>query len=144
MSVIEVDWKPDRRKLRQFALTWLVGFSVVGLMVAWKVGVFSGSGWLLAPVILWGLAVGVGLPGLAAPGAVRPVYLAWMALAFPIGWLLSHIILAVIYYGVFTPVACVFRLMRRDLLARRFDREAESYWVRRKARDTVDRHFRQF
>ena len=144
MSVVEVDWRPDARKLRQFALIWLAGFGAVGLIVTWKVGALNGSGRWVAPGVLWVLASSVALIGLAAPRAVLPIYLAWMALALPIGWVMSHVILAAIYFGIFSSVALVFRLIKRDALSRRFDPTVDSYWVKRTAKSEVERYFRQF
>ena len=144
MGVVEIDWKPDASKLRQFALTWLVGFGVIGLIVAWRVGALTGSGRWVAPVVLWCLGASVGLLGLAAPAAVRPIYMFWMALALPIGWVVSHVILAVVYFGVFTPVALVFRLIGRDALQRRFDPAAPSYWVARDASASSENYLNQF
>ena len=36
-----------------------------------------------------------------------------MIVAFPIGWAVSHIMLAALFYGLFTPVALVFRTIGR-------------------------------
>jgi hypothetical protein len=67
-----------------------------------------------------------------------------MAVGFPIGWTMSHLLLAVTYFGVLTPVALFFRLVGRDALCRRFDRAASSYWTARPLPPDVDRYFKQF
>ena len=82
--------------------------------------------------------------GVAFPAAIKPVYLLWMGASFPIGWTVSHILLGVTYFGLFTLVAVIFRLIGRDALARRFDRGAATYWVRRSAPADVARYFKQF
>ena len=56
--------------------------------------------------------------GLIWPRLLRPIYVAWMVLAFPIGWTISQLILAVMFYGLFTPIGLVFRLIGRDPLLR--------------------------
>lgn len=144
MSVIDIDWKPNHRKLRQFAVVWLAGFTVFGAIAAWKVGAVSGSGNWTLPIVLWSLAAAVGVVGLALPGLVRPVYLAWMGLAFPIGWLLSHFFLGVLFYGIFTPVGILFRAIRRDPLNLRTDPARETYWIDRGASPSARRYFKQF
>ena len=40
-------------------------------------------------MVLWGLAVVIGGVGLVAPAAIKPVFVAWTVLAFPIGWTVS-------------------------------------------------------
>ena len=47
----------------------------------------------------------LGLVGVLRPLWVRGLYRVSMAATFPIGWVVSHLILAAIYYGVFTTVA---------------------------------------
>ena len=41
-----------------------------------------------------------------------------MVLAFPIGWTVSQVILLLMFYGLFTPIGLVFRLIGRDPLQR--------------------------
>jgi hypothetical protein len=53
-------------------------------------------------------------------------------------------VLAMVYYGIFTPIGLGLRLMGRDPLRRRFDPQARSYWVDRRAPADVKRYFRQF
>jgi hypothetical protein len=75
------------------------------------------------------LAVTVGPLGLLWPQTVRWVYVAWMVLAFPIGWTISTVILALMFFLVFTPVALVFRLKGRDALGLKPKPDAATYWV---------------
>ena len=82
-----------------------------------------------SPWLLGSLAVVVGLLGLAVPRAIRPIYVGWMVAAFPIGWVVSHLILALIFYGLFTPLAALFRLMGRDALHRKPRPGVDSYFV---------------
>ena len=56
-----------------------------------------------------------------------------MVIAWPIGMVVATVLLAVIYYGLFTPVALIFRLTGRDKLERKLLPEATSYW---KVRET--------
>ncbi len=144
MGLIAIDWKPSRSKLREFAVIWLVAFSLIAALLAWKMGCFSGAGSWRIPVFLWALAVLVGITGIILPGAVRPVYIAWMGIAFPIGWLLSHVLLALIYYGLFTLIAAVFRLLGRDSLKRKFDQAAATYWEKHEPAASTKRYLQKF
>src|SRR5204863_7614358 len=64
--------------------------------------------------------------------------------AKPAEWLVSQVVTAVVYYGVFTPVGLLFRLIGRDVLRRQFDRDAETYWKPVDAPPDARRYFRQF
>ena len=81
--------------------------------------------WLLA------LAAAFVLAGLFASPVLRPLYVAWMLFAFVLGWINTRILLGVFFYVVMTPVGVVLRLTGKDLLDRRLDRSAKSYWIRR-------------
>ena len=70
----------------------------------------------------------IGIIGLYAPRLVRSIFVGWMILAFPIGWVISHLTLGILYYLLFTPVAIAFRIAKRDRLVLRRQPEAQSYW----------------
>jgi hypothetical protein len=139
MSVVRINRHPTGRELGQFGLVWL-GFLTLFGGVAW----FRFDSPTVATV-LWLLAVVVPVTGWLIPALMRLVYLAMSYLAWPIGFVVSHVVLAVVYYLVVTPIGLVMRLLRYDPLRRRFDRSAESYWIERKAAERGPaRYFRQF
>jgi hypothetical protein len=67
-----------------------------------------------------------------------------MVAAFPIGWTVSLVLLALVYYVVFTAFGLVFRVLGRDPLGRSFNRAAPTYWVPRRQPESAERYFRQF
>ena len=137
MQWSDVTAPPPPKMLRQFAGLWLVVF--VGL-AAWRA--WHGQ----IDVWTWGLGAAgsiVGLLGLVQPMAVRWIFTGWMIAAFPIGWTVSRVVLAAMYYLVFTPVGLVFRLMGRDPLHLR-QRRDPSYWAAKPAPGDGDSYFRQF
>ena len=144
MGVIEIDWRPDDRKLRLFALVFMLGVGLVGFVAAWRTGLFAGSGRYVAPAVLWAVAGAVGICGLIRPGMVRYVYVVWMAAAWPFGWFGSHLALGIVYYLLFTPFALFFRVTGRDALCRKFDSMTKTYWVRRAPTPSAKCYFRQF
>jgi len=128
---------PPARLLRQFAGLWLAFF--LGL-ATWQ-GLVRGRSTLALCAVL---AASVGGLGLARPRALRPLFVGWMMLAFPIGLLVSHVALAVMFYGLVTPLALVFRLAGRDPLALKWSRDARSYWQPKPEPTDVRRYFKQF
>ena len=147
MAIVEVNWRPDRRQLRAFGAA---GAVVLGAFAAWVFfcrTFFGASLGASAARITAGavMAAGVLLAILAAaaPRALRPVYLALTAIGLPIGFVMSYVILGVVYFGLFTPIGLIFRVIGRDALCRKFDRGAETYWTERRATDDVRRYFRQ-
>ena len=136
MQWSDVVKEPSRKILRQFA-GLLILFSVVLTAIRWEQGRLG-----LIASVLGALGVVVGAIGLLVPSAVRYVYTAWMVAAFPIGWVVSRVTLAAIFYLVFTPVAWAFRLIRRDALSLR-RREVSSYWTSKGGAARVEEYFRQ-
>ena len=76
--------------------------------------------------------------------AFATVLVTWV-LAFPIGWLISHVILAVLFYGILTPVGFMFRLIGRDPLSRRRAAVAPAtYWTAKRKPASTREYFNQF
>lgn len=142
MALVKVNWKPDDGQLRTFGLVGAALFFVWGFHLLWKqligepIAVPLVWVWL---AIFWWTYVSVWHSRL-----LLPFYWIVTAVTLPIGIVVSFVILAVLYFCVFTPIALVFRLIGRDSLHRRFDPEARSYWTPRRPAGDVRRYFRQF
>lgn len=137
MALLEVNWRPSARQLRWFALALAV---IVGGLATIRA---ERAHSLLAMVVAV-TAVVVGLVGVWRPSFVRPVYLAWMTAAYPIGWVVSHTLLVGIYLVIVTPIGLVMRALRHDPMQRMFDRSTASYWVRREEVPNHSRYLQQF
>jgi hypothetical protein len=128
---------PSRRVLRQFAAAWLVFFLFLSANEFWRRGNTSAA-LALAVVSL------AGVIGLIKPGTLRLLFVVASAIAFPIGWLISQIMLAVIFYGVVTPVGFVQRVRGRDVLQLKSKPEKSTFWVTRGSQPPLERYFKQF
>jgi hypothetical protein len=137
MQWSDIQFRPSARTLRQFAGLWLAFF---GGLAAWQI--FFRHEERLAEIFAL-LALAVGLPGLAWPRLIRPVYVGWMVLAFPIGWTVSQVMLALLYYGLFTPIGLLFRLVGRDPLHLRRPATA-TYWSAKAIPEDPRCYFKQF
>ena len=56
-----------------------------------------------------------------------------MTAVFPIGWVISHVLMAVVYYLVLTPIAIAVRCTRGSLPPFKMNRDAPTYWQPRRA-----------
>ena len=101
-------------------------------------------------VLMWGrwltltVAVAFAAVSIFQSHFMRPVYLSALVATFPLGLVLGPVIMGVIFFGIFTPIALVFRLMGRDTMCRKFDPMAKSYWIPHKPITSAERYFRQF
>lgn len=137
--MISINWKPSSRELRWFSGLLMLFFAI--LAGFWRLK----SGQTTGPLILVSVSSAVGVLGLVIPNAVRWVYVGWMIAAWPIGWIVSHVLLAAIFFGIIMPIGLLLRALGRDPLSRKFDRSASSYWIARPPEATDSRrYFRQF
>ena len=134
----DIPFDPPRNTLRQFAVLWLIFF---GGMALWQGLARSHVGQAL---IFGLLAVTIGPLGWIRPDWMRWVYVGWMVLAFPIGWTVSQVMLVVMFFGLFTPIGLIFRLIGRDPLHRARSPERNSYWSPKPAPADLRRYFKQF
>lgn len=136
MKLIRINTKPAARDLRMFAGLWLL-FVGAGAFVAWR-GDASNVAAILA------VAAGVvGIAGLIAPRSVRAVYLGSVYAAFPIGFVVSWLILGAVYFLVITPIGLCMKFARRDPLERRLERGPGSCWKPRGPVRSPSDYFRQ-
>ena len=109
--MIAIQWNPSTKQLRQFAGIWFPAFcGLVGWSIGHKTGHWSEVeiGWVLAGL----LSVG----GLVLPALIRPIFVGLILLTFPIGWVVSHLLLGLIFYGVVTPIGLILRMSGHDPL----------------------------
>lgn len=137
MALIELKTNPTARDLKWFGLILLAFFGVVGGIVWLR------SGSLAIPRIIWGAGVVLAAIYYAIPPARKPMFVGWSYLTYPIGFVVSHVLLAVLFFGVFTTVGLVMRLFGYDPMRKTFDRSATTYWVRHEESADVSRYFRQ-
>jgi hypothetical protein len=100
--------------------------------------VFFGSLWALAlwrqkTVVPWffGLFSSLGIACTLFPRQLNPIYVAWLKLAHFSGRITTALILALAYYAVITPSACLKRLLGGAPLPIKPDEKVSSYWVAR-------------
>jgi hypothetical protein len=109
--VISIQWNPERKQLRQFAGIWFPAFcALVGWSIARKTSHWHDveMGWIVASAI--------SIAGLIFPPIIRPVFVGLILLTYPIGWVVSHLLLGAIFYGVVTPIGISLRLTGHDAL----------------------------
>lgn len=138
MALLEINRNPSRRDLAWFGAVLLLLFAVIGGVV----GRTLTSD--VARNALWGTGLVLALVYYAVPALRRPMFVGWMYAAYPIGFVVSHLLLALVYFGVVTPIGLLMRAVGHDPMTRRFDRSAPTYWIAREQVADVRRYFRQF
>lgn len=139
MSFIKINWNPTDKDLRNFGriaitaslLVAILLYAIKGLALKWC-------------AIIIGVGFFIFLCSILSKNFTRWIYLGLTLITFPIGMVVSFVLLAVFYYLLITPVGLIFRLTGRDILQRKFDASAESYWHPRRPAGNIKRYFNQF
>lgn len=137
MEFAEITTPPPRKTLRQFAWLFLLVFGTMAGYRAYRGDVGT------ATVALGSVAIVVGVIGTISPSSIRYLYTSWMIAAFPIGWTLSQIVIALLFFAVFTPFAVVFKVMNRDALRLRKNPDG-TYWIRTQSMAQVESYYSQY
>ncbi len=139
----EVNWNPDRAAVRKFAVSLIIGFPCLALLL-WALKWLTGGH--PNPHVLWALFSGTlsGIVFWLLPDLAKPFYLAWYFLACSVGIVVSNVILAGFYYVAITPVGLLLRACGRQLLRKRFDKNVPSYWVDAPKQTDSTRYYRQY
>jgi hypothetical protein len=108
---------------RSFGVVFAVVFA---LIAGWPLLSGEGPRW-------WALAVAAvfALVAMVKPALLAGLNRQWMKLGILLGRIVSPIALGLLFYCVITPIGVALRLAGKDPLRLKFDRGAESYWIRR-------------
>jgi carbamoyltransferase len=124
------------RLLRQFAVLWMLFCGAFALLE------YSRQR-LITTAIIAALALVLGPLGLVRPQGIRHFYVILTKITYPVGWVFSHLLLAGLYYGVFTPLGLALRLAGHDVLLHRKRPEQDSFWLSKPTPEDVESYFRQ-
>ena len=137
MALLEINKEPTSRELKWFGALFGPFFLLFGGIAYWK-------GFIEFAYVLWALAVIVPVIFFAIRATRKSIYMGWMYLVYPIGWMISHLVLAITYFFVLMPIGLIIRLTGRDPMTRRFEPDVQSYWVEHRPDKEPSRYFRQF
>jgi hypothetical protein len=145
--MIEINLNPDDKTLRQFGWIALVGFGFVAA-IAWFEKLIFAFGLGDARQAVAGafacLALYSVFFSLVWPKANLPIYVALTIVSYPIGFVLSYVIMGSLFFLLISPAGIIFRLMGRDSMERKWDPAAESYWSDCAAPRPKEGYFKQF
>jgi len=114
---------PDRQELRKFGFVFATGLVLIfGLFFPWVLEKPS-------PYWPWIVAAVFAGSALILPQTLKPVFLLWMKIGHVLGWINTRIILGVVFFIIFAPVALLMHLFGKDPMHRRLDETASTYRI---------------
>jgi len=129
--MIKLNLKPEPRILQQFAFFAVLGLPLIAFAVLKICGVWSWTQSWTHPAMLASAGVGIAQLALFLAGIKSPtrwLFIVLMVVALPIGFVVSQVLMAGIFYLLFTPIGLFFRLTGRDAMGRKADPAKTSYW----------------
>lgn len=111
----------SNQDLRKFGL--LTGFifsALFGVLLPW---LFTHP----TPYWPWILGSTLAVWALLHPRSLSPVYNLWMKIGHVLGWINTRIILAIMFYLLFLPIAIIMKIFGKDPLHKKLDRNLSSY-----------------
>jgi predicted membrane metal-binding protein len=108
---------------RSFGILFAVVFAVIAF---WPLLKGDGVRW-------WALAIAIVFAVFAflAPGVLKPLNRAWMAVGRLLNKIVSPVVLGLLYIVAVVPTGLALRLTGKDPLRLKLDRKASTYWQKR-------------
>jgi hypothetical protein len=138
MSLVEINWNPEKKELRKFGLIAIVVLGAAGIILRFGFGVAD-----IWALMLAGTGLCICLITLVSAKAARIIYLGLTFAALPIGFVMSILLMGAFYFLVLTPVGLVFKLLGRDPLERKFMPDTPTYWTPHQKTRDPEQYFHQ-
>ena len=82
--------------------------------------------------ILMTVGVVLCVTSLILPVILKPFYFAWMTFAVILGWIMTRVILSLVFYGIITPIGLFSRLVGKEFLNLKLNKTENTYWNHRR------------
>ena len=130
------DIKSTKKELKQFSIVIGIVFVLIGFYqfsFTNNSGFYSFSSGLLILII-----------GHLVPKVLLPFQKLWMIFSVIIGWIMSRVILTILFYFVMSPIGLFLRIMGKDILNKKLDTSSTTYWISKTKNTDINRYSKQF
>ncbi len=114
---------PTPAELKSFSLIFATVFAVVFVGVKFNYDYYPV--WSLVSAVLFLMAA------FFLPSSVKWLYHIWQRFGRLISGVVSPLVMGILFFCVFTPMALVLKVMGKDLLNKKIDKTQSSYWLPR-------------
>ena len=128
----------SKREQRKFGVVMAIAFVVLGA-IRWAIARED------PPVAFLYVAAPFLALALVAPAVLGPVLRAWLKFALVLNWVMTHVMLTVVWVFLITPTRVLIGLFGSDPLKREWSSEDSTYWEEPDEQpDDIEAYFRQF
>jgi hypothetical protein len=129
--------KESRSDLRKFGLTIGIVLLFLSIVLFW-LGKSSYPYWTITALVFI-------ITSLLFPVILKPLNKVWMSLAIILGWIMTRVILSILFYLAITPLRLIAMIFNKRFLNLRIDHSADTYWEKRERKkldpSTYERQF---
>ena len=119
--------KSSKKDLRKFGITMGAVFAVIGGLLWWRHKDYYSY--------FLGLSAMYFFFGLVIPSILKPIHKFWMGLAVLMSWVMTRVILCILFYLGITPIGFLARLFGKDFLGLKFNKNnTNTYWIPKEGR----------
>ena len=130
--------KSDRHELKKFGLIFGIGLFVLSVLIYAIHRRYN-------PLFLWQIPLVSILLGMIFPVLLWPFQKVWMILGIILGYIMSRVLLSLVFFLVLTPIALIARISGKDFLHREIENRAVTYWnYRDRSAKSAEDYERQF
>lgn len=94
--------------------------------------------------VLAGIGATLFAAGWLAPRVLGPFHHFWMGLALVLGFVMTRVILTLVFYLAVVPTGLILRVLGKDPLQRQLDKEAPTYWQPKSYDDPSPKRFEKY
>ena len=128
--------KSEKSDLRKFGITIGVILLVIAGFLFWKEKESF--------QILLTFGVTLCILGIVIPFILKPIYWVWMIFATILGWIMTRVILSLLFYIIVTPIGLIPRLFGKQFLELKWNKIDSTYWNYRSKKLNRESYEKQF
>jgi hypothetical protein len=125
----------SKKSLRKFGISVGLVLSIVAIWMMYKDNIPSLRTYLGIIGVLLIIA------GVTYPLALKHIYKLWMGLAFAMGWVVSRILLLILFYLFVVPIGLISRLVGKEFMDINMNKVKETYWVRKNKKTNYEKMY---
>lgn len=116
--------RSERFEARRFAVILAILLTAIAALSWWRHHPARA-------LVLLAIAVVATFLAFVLPALWTRIFRVWMKVAMAISWVVTRVLLGLLFYGFVTPYGRISRLFRKDPLDLRWKRRAPTYWIGR-------------
>ena len=112
--------KSEKNDIRKFGLIIGAVLIAIVMLLIWK------EKQSYDILMIFGVVLCV--TSLILPVILKPFYFVWMTFAVILGWIMTRVILSLVFYGIITPIRLFSRLVGKEFLNLKLNKKENTYW----------------